>query len=114
MLTVVVAMKLWSKFWANKRVMVSCDNAAAVSVLTHGRSTDAYLLSCAREIWLLTAQHDIELAVQHKAGYTNTDADALSRQHLSTTFDVTIQDINGQGFTRDHVDPHQFNLTNDL
>ena len=47
-----------------------------------GRTKNPFLGSCIRNIWLLTAIHDIELEVKHVQGTKNVLADALSRIYL--------------------------------
>ena len=56
-----VTTKLWSK-WQSP-----------------GRLRDPYLAACIRNIWLLTATHDIDLIVEHIQGTHNIVANCLSR-----------------------------------
>ena len=52
---------------------------AVVSTLTSGSSWDEFLGTVARNVWLITASHDIELSVIHVPGKENGLADSLSR-----------------------------------
>ena len=64
--------------------------SAAVSVLHTGRGRASFLLSCAREIWLYTAQYKFQLHVEHIPGQANTLADALSRYHLGEPYRAQV------------------------
>ena len=52
---------------------------AVVQVASSGRTRDPFLGACIRNIWLITATHDIELEVKHIQGNKNVLGDALSR-----------------------------------
>ena len=76
-----LAIRWWQKRWANKNVLIWCDNAATVAVLQSGRSIDPFMRA-----WLLITLRDIALTVRHIAGDDNSQADILSRAHLSSAF----------------------------
>ena len=48
-------------------------------VLYSGRTKDAFLATCARNIWLVSAQNDIDLPYKYIPGKQNSVADLLSR-----------------------------------
>ena len=75
MLNVVVALKVWSKLWADKKVKIFSDNLAGVEVLKSGKTKDPLLATCARNIWLITAIWNIEIIVVHVPGRNNHIAD---------------------------------------
>ena len=75
----VVALRLWASHWAHSSMYIFCDNMAVVQVASSGRTKDPFLGACIRNIWLITATHDIELEVKHIQGTKNVLADALSR-----------------------------------
>ena len=52
---------------------------AVVQVASSGRTRDPFLEACTRNIWLITATHDIDLVVKHIQGTKNVLADTLSR-----------------------------------
>ena len=79
MINILVAIKAFGPFWAQKKVLVKCDNQAVVSVLRHSRTKDAFLAACARNIWLLAAWYDLEMNYVHIKGKENIVADLLSR-----------------------------------
>ena len=47
MLNILVAVHAFAAHWSHKKVLIKCDNAAVVQVLTHSRTKDAFLGACA-------------------------------------------------------------------
>ena len=78
MVNVYVALKVWKSKLRGQTVIINCDNFAVVSTLNSGRALDQFLLTVARNVWMLTAIHDIELQVVHIPGQINVKADILS------------------------------------
>ena len=62
-LNIVVALKVWAKHWANRRIKIYCDNMAVVEVLRNGRARDDVLALMARNIWLICAMFNIHIVV---------------------------------------------------
>jgi hypothetical protein len=63
----------------------------AVNVLQSGRGRDKLLLKCARHIWLVCAEHQLELNVVHEPGpHLTHTADALSRLHLGPVYEQRV------------------------
>ena len=60
-------------------ILVKCDNDAVVQVLTNGRTHDAFLAACARNVWLETANCDIDATFVHVLGKNNQVANQLSK-----------------------------------
>ena len=83
MVNVLVCLKNWAQEWANKSVTLFVDNMAVVTVCNTGYTKDKFLASCIRNIWMVTAIHDIKLELRHIAGYKNKVADLLSRWNNS-------------------------------
>ena len=79
MLNVVVALKVWASAWSNKIIDIKCDNLAVVEVLTSNKTKDAFLATCARNVWLICAIFNISIRVWHIPGKYNHIADLLSR-----------------------------------
>ena len=79
MVNILVALKVFCRQWAKKRVLVHCDNQAVVCVLQLGKANDPFLEAYARNVWLWAATHDIELTYVHAMGKYNRAADLLSR-----------------------------------
>ena len=79
MVNILMALRLFAKLWSTKKILVQCDNQAVVTVLRSGKTRDAFLAASARNIWYLTALHDIDLQFTHIRGASNQLADILSR-----------------------------------
>ena len=80
MLNIVVALRLWGPRWAHSVVTLFCDNISVVQVVDTGSTRDLFLASCTRNIWLLTASHDIRV-VKLIPRASNSIADLLSRSY---------------------------------
>ena len=78
-LNILVALRVWHQFWANKKVAIACDNEAVVYVLNTGRTGDLTLAAIARNIQLEAAKNNIDLQFNHISGKLNIVADLLSR-----------------------------------
>ena len=61
MLNILVALRVWAKQWASKKILLKCDNQAVVSVLNSGKTQDLTLAAMARNINMLLAVEEIEL-----------------------------------------------------
>ena len=79
MVNIVVAMRLFARFWSGTRILVRCDNDAVVKLLSAGKAKDPFLGTCARNVWYISALADIDLQHEHILGKHNTVADLLSR-----------------------------------
>ena len=79
MVNILLVMRLFANIWAEKKIQINCDNEAVVTVLTTGKTRDAFLAACARNIWFVTAIHDMEVQYKHVSGVNNQVADILSR-----------------------------------
>ena len=58
-----------------------CDNMVACLAVDKGRSRDAFLQHCVRELFVLGVRYDLELRIVHQPGRNLERADALSRMH---------------------------------
>ena len=79
MWNIVLACRIWAKYWQGKEVKILCDNEACVHVLSSGFTRDVILATMARNIWLIQACNDFKLVVEHISGVRNEVADLLSR-----------------------------------
>ncbi len=82
LLTVVVACKIWGRYWAGKRILVNCDNDASVVVMNSGRTRDVFMQACLRELEFAAASYQFEIKGVHIPGVSNRIPDALSRWSL--------------------------------
>ena len=88
MLNLLIATRLWIKQWQSKNILLFSDNAAVVATLQAGKAHEPFLRAAAREIWLLTARHDVGLTVRHRpGGFSNH---AHGRRPVSCTFSPTF------------------------
>ena len=55
-LNILVALRVWHQFWANKKVAIACDNEAVVYVLNTGRTRDLTVAAIARNIQFVAAK----------------------------------------------------------
>ena len=83
LLTVLVAMRLWSKSFSNMKICLFCDNMASVTTLNSGRTRDPFMLKILREIAFLCAKENAQIRGIHLSGVNNRLADHLSRSHLN-------------------------------
>ena len=82
MVNIVMALRVFARFWSGTRILVKCDNEAVVKVLKAGKARDPFLATCARNVWYISALADIDLQYEHILGRNNTVADLLSRWQL--------------------------------
>ena len=82
LLTVVIAIKLWSLKLAGLSVELLSDNTTCVAVINSQYSTNVFMQRCLRELWLQLALFNIQLVVRSVRGSDNWLADSLSRLHV--------------------------------
>ena len=86
LLSVIVAIKLWSSQCVGKKMTILCDNEASVYAINSGRVKDAFMESALRELAYVTALGQCEIRAFHIAGVTNRLPDMLSRWDLDEKF----------------------------
>ena len=79
MINILVAIRIFGPTWSHKKVLIKCDNLAVVQVLQSGRTRDAFMAACVRNVWLEAALSDVQLIYKHFPGKLNSVADLLSR-----------------------------------
>ena len=50
MVNILVALRLFAKWWSTKKVLIHCDNQAVVTVMKSGKMRDTFLAASARNI----------------------------------------------------------------
>ena len=75
------AVRHWAKFWSNRRVIVYCDNQAAVGILNKGTCRDPVVMAALRRISTSAARFNFRLKAVYYPGRENIVADAVSRLH---------------------------------
>ena len=88
---VVIAVAMWGQQWAERTVLVRCDNMAVVHALATGTARDCRLMHKLRCLHFFSAQHQIHIQAEHLAGSLNSAADALSRNNMSLFLHCTPQ-----------------------
>ena len=115
LINLMVAVKLWAKWWSGHRVTIRSDNMNTCIVVMKGRSQDDFMQACAREIYVVVAAHDIDLDVVHTPGVELVLADALSREHKDNKL-KNIVNNSEQLKKAVRVYPHDelFRISNDI
>ena len=90
MLAIVVALKLWGKYFVGKRIVINCDNLVSVRVLNTGATRNTFLQSFLREICFIAAMDQFELKALHIDGCSNRIPDLLSRWDISVNISGRI------------------------
>ena len=83
----VAAVRTCATAFQHQLVHFYCDNDTAVHIFQAVRGRDDFLQSCAHQLWLTCASHDITLALGHIPGELLTSsADTLSRWHTGQQY----------------------------
>ena len=80
-LSILPAICRWSSKWTNKRVVVHCDNQAAVSILNKGSSRNPLVMEYLRQVFWFPAMYNFRIQAVYHPGSENYMADAISRLH---------------------------------
>ena len=114
MLNIVIALQTWGHLWQHGSISIRCDNLGVVQVVQTGKTRDQFLALCVRNIWLLTASHDIDLVISHIPGSKNTIADTLSRLYSDKPVNSNIWTDLIHNYTWDRVPASYFDLDTHL
>ena len=87
-LCVVIAVKLWHHRCSKKKILLYSDNMVTVQVFNAGKSHNAYLQECLREVAFLLCRQEAELRTVHVAGVENRVPDFLSRWHTKRSYEA--------------------------
>ena len=74
-----IGVRIWAKQWANRTIIIKCDNEAVVDVVNKGVTRDSDSAAMGRNIWFVTASHNIKLQVVHIPGIQNGCANLVFR-----------------------------------
>ena len=83
LLPIVMSCAMWGHQWKGETVMAYTDNAAVVSIVNSGKSTDKVAMHLVRCLFFIAARGEFTIKAAHVAGKLNVAADALSRNRLS-------------------------------
>lgn len=112
LLTIVVALKLWSSRFTGKRILVYCDDAASVQVLNTGSSRDSFSQACLREVSFRAACFEFELKAVHLPGTLNRLPDLLSRWDLNPRFQTEFLALANGSWEECVIEDSLFNFDN--
>lgn len=113
-LSIVICLKLWGKYFKGQRIVVLCDNQAVSQVLNSGKSKSEFLQSALREICFLAAVNEFQLKGQFISGTSNRLADILSRWHLSSlSADKFLELTEGYALQEFKISEDMFAFVND-
>ena len=110
MINILIALRLWAKFWKHSIVKIFCDNQAVVQVVTTSKTKDPCLAACIRNIWLVSAHYYIKIQVEHIQGSKNIEADLLSRMYSDKQVDSCLLENLKQNYIWDVVTMQYFSL----
>ena len=86
LIPVVLAAATFSTSWSGKMVQFVVDNEAVVLVLNPTTSKDIHMMHLIRLLAFFAAWHDFWFSAIHIPGRLNSQADAISRNHLDQFF----------------------------
>ena len=78
MINVLVECRIFAAHWAERKILIKCNNEAMVCVLKTKKTRDTYLAMCERNMWYISSIHDIDLQCVHIRGKNNAWEDCLS------------------------------------
>ena len=93
LLSIVICLNLWGKYFKGKRIQIFCDNEAVCQVISSGKARCELLKSGLREIAFLAATMESEIKTVHLGSKSNRISDRLSRFHLNPSHE-TVSSFN--------------------
>ena len=113
-LSIVLCLKLWGRFFKGQRILVLCDNQAVSQVICSGKSRSLFLQHALREICFLASVYEFQLKGQFIEGSSNNIADILSRWHLHSDSKERFLELTGDFNLCEHsVDEEIFDFIHD-
>ena len=103
LLAVLVAVRSWGHRYAGGKVQIFCDNEASVKVINSSKTTDMFMATCLRELWLEVSQYKFELRAIHLPGVENRVADWLSRWHVHTNYQNFFNNFNSDNSLKEII-----------
>ena len=79
-------------------MQVYCDNAAVVTVINSGKTSDSLMGTILRNTWLQVSAQEFEIRAVHLPGVTNRLADYLPRWQNLTKPRLTVLRVRSAGF----------------
>ena len=117
MLAVLLGVRIWGAHLQSLKVQIYCDNDAAVQVINSGKTKDAFMGSCIRELWLEVSKYGFQLRAVHLPGEENRVPDWLSRWDCGQSYrELFFGFISGEPdkYTEISVNPDLFKFSGEL
>ena len=80
-LSLELAVNKWAPLWTNRKVVVYCDNQAAVGIINRGSTSHPFVMASLRRIFWYSAIYNFRIKAIYLPGIYNNLADAVSRLH---------------------------------
>ena len=77
-------MEVWGEIFANKSILLLCDNESLVHVINKQTSKEPKVMHLMRRLVLHCLKLNIRIKAEHLAGRKNVLPDALSRSQVDT------------------------------
>ena len=103
--TIVIALKLWGSELYGNVVKFSTDNMNCMYAINKGRTKDAFMLKCIREIAWIGAKNQFLLKAVYLNTKINTLPDALSRWFLSSEARRIVKRMTDKTWKRRSITP---------
>ena len=110
MLNIVIALRIWAKFWEHSQMHIHCDNMVVVQVVSSSKTKDKFLAASIRNIWLISSIFDFDIVIVHIQGKNNVVADCLSRLYSCRNVDPMVLGYLKNNYVWDHIDVKHFSL----
>ena len=104
MFNIVLALRLWGKFWSNASVCIRCDNLAVVQVVLNLKTKDNILAAFVHNVWFICAMWNLDLKINHIRGTLNVEVDLLSRLYSDKSVGQTLLAFLHENCIRDKVE----------
>ena len=80
-LAITLAARRWCTRWANHRIVIRCDNQAAVQIINKGTTANPSIMTELRHLFWLSALYNFHITAIYLEGEKNHLADTISRLH---------------------------------
>ena len=103
-LTIMIAVKLWSRTLEGKIIRFSTDNQVSLHAINAGRSKDKFTMQCVREIAWFSAKYNFLVKMVYVNTKDNIIPDALLRWYQSTEARRTFKRNSNRTWCRRSID----------
>lgn len=80
---ITMALSVWSRHLATKRIIFHCDNQSVVNIITSGSSKCQHIMTLVRFLFHVCSKFNIVIKAVHIPGILNSPSDALSRLQIT-------------------------------